>query len=78
MLCLNLGGNEWLWVQMSCGEPELLDDSLNFGGAGPDPFDNVIGRAGVGLSPTNCLLGGIFKDPNPPLPKKTGKTKFEK
>ena len=40
----------------------MADDPLNFGAAGPDPFDKVI---------------GIFKDPNPPEPKKTGKKRFE-
>lgn len=56
-------------MKVSCPEeefseeaPEMADDPLNFGAAGPDPFDKVI---------------GIFKDPNPPEPKKTGKKRFE-
>eukprot|EP00438_Fugacium_kawagutii_P019233 Skav234681 [mRNA] locus=scaffold3643:9220:10398:- [translate_table: standard] len=44
-------------------QPDMADDLINFGAAGPDPFDNVI---------------GIFKDPNPPVPKKTGKAAIEK
>ncbi|CAK9074949.1 unnamed protein product, partial [Durusdinium trenchii] len=44
------------------GQAEVVDDPINFGAAGPDPFDNII---------------GIFKDPNPPLPEKTGKKRFE-
>mmetsp|Transcript_68769 Transcript_68769/g.139415 ORF Transcript_68769/g.139415 Transcript_68769/m.139415 type:complete len:321 (+) Transcript_68769:84-1046(+) len=43
-------------------QSEMADDPINFGAAGPDPFDKVI---------------GIFKDPNPPVPKKTGKKRFE-
>ena len=57
------------FLKVSCPEEEfseeqseMADDPINFGAAGPDPFDKVI---------------GIFKDPNPPVPKKTGKKRFE-
>ena len=33
-----------VWIEFVPGQAEVVDDPINFGAAGPDPFDNIIGK----------------------------------